>query len=627
MNIKLLVALLITFLIHVDFAWTRDEIAKDELVIAVGNHNFHPPFSSIADEELFDILCKDDTILNLDNSGFASLNPEDLLEFNGPIPVDSMSLSQSEFSCADIGGIIEVTVTVFDSTGTEDHCTSNVEIVDNIPPVIVCPGNIVISNSSDSCTANVTIPPATATDNCLIANLVNDFNNTPDPSGNYPIGVTSVTFTATDGSGNSVSCIFSVTVVDSTVVVDCNPDIVQNNDSGLCQAFVSVPPPTITTCSEDSISITNDISTGNNASGVYPVGNTTVTWTISGGSVATETCIQNMEIIDAEAPIVICKDFVLELNPQGEATLNAVDIIESANDNCGVSSSELDKTDFNLDDLGENTVTVTVEDLSENSAACLSSVIVTGSEPPIAICNNITAMLDENGFAEIDAAEIGNGSSSNNGIASMVPNPDILTCADIGTNSITLTVTDALGLSSTCTAEVTIIDTLAPTILCKNASMTENNFWDANYALNAVNGGFEDNCSITGYTLIRNSNDDGSEPVPATSITVIATDLSGNKSTCDARVSIIDQDCNTLFTLSPNPTSGEFYLTNNGIDGKYQVELIDNLGKIVYRDYFELVEHESITINPYQLRAGIYVVKLINVDKSCYHTSRLVIQR
>jgi len=233
----------------------------------------------------------------------------------------------------------------------------------------------------------------------------------------------------------------------------------------------------------------------------------------------------------------------------------------------------------------------------------------------------------ENGFAEIDAAEIGNGSSSNNGIASMVPNPDILTCTDIGTNSITLTVTDALGLSSTCIAVVTLLDTLAPTILCKNAAMTENDFWDANYALNAVNGGFEDNCSITGYTLIRNSNDDGSEPVPATSVTVIAIDLSGNKSTCDARVSIIDQDCNTVFTVYPNPSDGKFNLTNNGIDGKYQVELIDDLGKIVYRDYFELTEHESITINPYQLRAGLYVVKLTNTDKLCHNTSRMVIQR
>lgn len=623
MNIKLLSALLLFVTIHVEFSWAKEEIAKDEFSISVNNNMANLRTNSMAAEEFFQLDCKD-TVLNLDNLGFASLNPEDLIinpNFEG-----SLFLSQSEFSCADIGDITQVTVTVIDTTGNNEQCTSNVEVVDNISPVIVCPGNIVISTSADSCNAHVTVPPFSAIDNCSIANLVNDYNNTPDPSGIYPIGVNTVTITATDGSGNSASCIFSITVIDSTFNVTCNLDIVQNNDSGLCQGFVLVPPPIITTCSEDSISITNNINQGDNASGIYPVGNTTVTWTISGELIETENCEQIITIMDVEAPSVTCKNYALGLNPQGTAILNPDDVVESSSDNCGIFSFELDKTEFSVDDIGENQVTVTAEDLSGNLAVCLSIVSVLSSDPPTAICNNITVALDENGFAAVNPDEIDGGSFPVDEITSMIPSPDGLTCDDIGVNEVTLTITNEIGLSSSCAAEVTIVDTLAPNVVCKNASMTEKDFWNTTYALKAINNESSDNCAITNITLIRNSDEGNDQPVSA-SITITGYDLSGNKSTCKVDVTIIEQECNTTFTIYPNPSAGAFKLTNHGIDGNYQIELINDLGKIVYRDYFELLEHEEIIINPYQLKSGLYVVKLTNTDKSCYHTSRIVIQR
>ena len=65
--------------------------------------------------------------------------------------------------------------------------------------------------------ARVDLPPATAPDACYgAAIIVNDrTSNGEDASGPYSLGTTTVTYTATDGSGNSATCTSTVAVVDT----------------------------------------------------------------------------------------------------------------------------------------------------------------------------------------------------------------------------------------------------------------------------------------------------------------------------------------------------------------------------------------------------------------------------
>src|ERR1043166_5917461 len=79
---------------------------------------------------------------------------------------------------------------------------------DTPPPTIVCPDDIVATNDAGQCSAVVNYT-ATASDDCSgIASLSENF-----PSGSsFPAGATTVTVTAVDGSGNSNSCSFTVTV-------------------------------------------------------------------------------------------------------------------------------------------------------------------------------------------------------------------------------------------------------------------------------------------------------------------------------------------------------------------------------------------------------------------------------
>lgn len=95
-------------------------------------------------------------------------------------------------------------------------------------------GNIVVDNEPGLCGAQVAMAMPLATDNCGLASLTNDFNNTGNGSDVYPVGVTTLTWTATDNAGNVNSCAITVTVNDVeapsiTCPVPSGPNVLVNN--------------------------------------------------------------------------------------------------------------------------------------------------------------------------------------------------------------------------------------------------------------------------------------------------------------------------------------------------------------------------------------------------------------
>jgi hypothetical protein len=83
-------------------------------------------------------------------------------------------------------------------------------INDNIRPTITCPSDISVTGTG--CLTTVSVPQPSAGDNCGIASVINNFNNTSDASGNYPLGATTVIWTATDVNNNVSTCSMTVTV-------------------------------------------------------------------------------------------------------------------------------------------------------------------------------------------------------------------------------------------------------------------------------------------------------------------------------------------------------------------------------------------------------------------------------
>jgi len=109
-------------------------------------------------------------------------------------------------------GVTDVTYTATDQSGNTATATFSVTVTDVEAPVITAGGNISVPPTPGECTAVVTVPLASATDNCSVVSLINDFNNTGDASGLYPVGDTVVTWIATDSSGNVSTATQTITV-------------------------------------------------------------------------------------------------------------------------------------------------------------------------------------------------------------------------------------------------------------------------------------------------------------------------------------------------------------------------------------------------------------------------------
>jgi gliding motility-associated-like protein len=161
--------------------------------------------------------------------------------------------------------------------------------------------------------------------------------------------------------------------------------------------------------------------------------------------------------------------------------------------------------------------------------------------PPVAMCKNISVRLGVDGTVTITGSDVNGGSYDPDGtIVDLTVTPGIFNSSKIGPNSVTLTVKDNEGLTSVCTATVTVDDMIPPVMICKNHTVFLDASGNATVSPADLNNGSSDNCdsglnlylSRTGFTCFDIGN-------PVT-VTLIGTDASGNSSSCTSQVIVID---------------------------------------------------------------------------------------
>jgi len=94
-----------------------------------------------------------------------------------------------------------------------------VTVRDAEAPIVRCPGNVVVDVPSNQCSAVVSYPAATVTDNVPGAIV----SCSPASGSIFTVGVTTVTCTATDAAGNKATCTFSVTLTGGTIQAVVTP--------------------------------------------------------------------------------------------------------------------------------------------------------------------------------------------------------------------------------------------------------------------------------------------------------------------------------------------------------------------------------------------------------------------
>ncbi|SDH71179.1 HYR domain-containing protein, partial [Flavobacterium omnivorum] len=254
-------------------------------------------------------------------------------------------------------GTYTITWTFNDGNGNNVTATQNVIVKDTVKPTITCAASVTVNVDTASCStdkANVTLGSPTTADNCGVKSVTNDAPSV------FPIGNTTVTWTVTDNAGNTATCTQIVTIVDNiNPTITCAAPVTVNVDAASCttdKANITLGSPTTAdNCGVKSV--TND------APSVFPIGNTTVTWTVTDNAGNTATCTQIVTVVDSILPTITCAAPVTVNVDAASCTTDKANVTlgsPTTADNCGVKSVTNDAP--SVFPIGNTTVTWTVTD-------------------------------------------------------------------------------------------------------------------------------------------------------------------------------------------------------------------------------------------------------------------------
>ncbi len=512
-------------------------------------------------------------------------------------------------------GVTTITWTATDGCGNTATCIQTVNMIDGInqPPVITCPDNVVQPASANNCyLENVVIPNPVATDNCEVATIswvmtgattgaspLTGFNYVGGLT--FNVGVTNVTYMATDSAGNYATCVFTVTVED---VVDpvINISSCQNvTDSALPGTCIRIPgtlsdPDYSDTCWDDAdltlswtmTGATTGSGFGSVADSTFNVGVTTVTYTVADPDGNQDQCSFTVTILDATAPVIdmaSCAN-VSETADPGNCTKIPATIGDPVySDNCydnseltltytitgattGSGSGTVNNVTFNV---GVSTVIYTVTDPDNNSATCSFTVTiidVTDPEVDLTNCVDVSDVADPGNCTKVSALLIDpeysdtcwddtdltlswtmTGATTGSGFGTVTDS-----AFNVGVTTVTYTVTDPDGNTDDCTFTVTIVDVTPPSVGIEGCEDVTD-VTDASNC-NVVPGEikdpvYSDTCwditdltiswSMTGATSGSGTGSVKGQLFNAgvTTVTYTVTDPDGNEATCDFTVTII----------------------------------------------------------------------------------------
>ena len=358
-------------------------------------------------------------------------------------------------------GTTVVTYFAEDNAGNIDSCQFNVIVNDvEVPVFSNCPIDMIIPSGVNCDTVATWIDP-TITDNC-------DENVTvvvsPDLGTAFTAGTTTVTYTATDASGNESTCSFNITVIDmeAPIITDCPVDITLSSGSN-CNATVIWNMPTATDNCDSNPTIVCNIPSGN----TFPVGTTPVTCTATDASGNESTCTFNITITDSEAPSVFCPANV-SVSTSGTVNIDPNNLITNitsigcdsviltfdnptGNDNCGIPTitQSLGLPSGSTFGIGQHIIQFTAMDGSGNfntvicetiiSVTSFVGLIVTAS--PDTVCTAGSTQLFANPSTSVPGATYSWTGPNPNRLIPSSQNPflDNLTFQDAGTYIVTIT--------------------------------------------------------------------------------------------------------------------------------------------------------------------------------------------
>jgi hypothetical protein len=460
-----------------------------------------------------------------------------------------------------------------------------------------------VNTDPGQCSTVVTFPDALALDNCGIDTVLQTAGL---PSGSmFPVGVNTVEYTATDSSGNTTICTFTITVTDNEPAIAVCQDITIQLDANGDATIVAADVDGGSTDNCGIASIAIDIDTFTCAD----VGPNNVTLTVTDVNGNTSTCIAVVTVEDVTDPVAVCMDITVQLDANGTITIVGSDVDGGSTDACGIGSYDLDIDTFSCDDVGPNTIVLTVTDVNGNVSSCTAIVTVEDLTMPDLVCMDITLELGADGTAMITPADVSTATDAC-GINTTAVDIENFDCSDIGTPvTVTVFAIDNNGNLASCTAVVTVVDLLAPVVTCPADITVDpgagNLFYEVPdyFALGLATA--VDNCTDP-VTIFSQDPAVGTLLSDGTyTITMSAEDEYGNVGSCTFELTVesvlgVDELELNLGSISmyPNPAQDFVILSNPQSIALQQAAIYDVTGRLIQTvDLTNMGTQQSIDVS------------------------------
>lgn len=353
-----------------------------------------------------------------------------------------------------------VTYFVTDCAGNIDSCSYQIDVLDDIPPELICPADIVLSLAADSCQKTVTLPlPEGVTDNC---NAFGEYQQqlpldtmsalipfTLDPNLNEYLA-DERTFNFNSVAANAIGpATFVLSFQGDFNTNDAFVEVFGEDDSLLGQSTVGDADCSTAGTLVVMISAANfnawavdgvisirvapkeiNVPPGVSGDGINPCDTDAVTQ--NGDNDGTSYMFGTLTYSSLTPSYYAEGATTIPLTTMQEPVLSP-------------------QHEFNL---GETEVFYIIEDASGNPDTCSYLITIEDTTPPVASCQTIGNLsISPSGLVDevFDVSDVNLGSTDNCTIDTMFITPSKFTCVDAGsTVDIILTVRDGAGLESTC---------------------------------------------------------------------------------------------------------------------------------------------------------------------------------
>ena len=505
---------------------------------------------------------------------------------------------------------MNVILTVFDAAGNSASCDAIITVLDTISPTVI--GQNITADLAGN--TSVTVSPIEVDDgsfdNCSIANLSlspNTFDTT---------GIFEAVLEGTDIAGNSENITVEITIIDTVdsenPIAVCQNFTAQLDENGL----VTITADTLDGGSSDNVGITSfelSISTFT----CNELGDNDVILTVFDAAGNSASCVAIVTIEDITQPTIIGQDITVNLDGNPSVTVLAIEVDNGSFDNCSIETLTLSPDTFTT--VGVYDAILEGTDPSGNSESITVEITIidtVDNENPIAVCQDFTVELDENGSITISGDDVDGGSSDNSGFYTVTIDVNTFDCSNIGDNEVTLTVTDPSENVDTCVAIITVEDNSAPLITCP-----DNQFvvagpdgtvilpdYVANNEVTAT-----DNCSDN-LTIVQDPAAGTILGMGSYTITFITTDSSGNENMCSFELDVTvlglnDNELNNGLSVYPNPSSN-VVTVNSKTDLLTSILIFDINGKQILD--INTINSETKTLDISNFSNGIYFMTINN---------------